>query len=91
MGKENNEAEDDDDEDFGLNNPRDYALRTWYDYNEHGLLPEAGGINDQDPLWYDDIHTLNLRYSTIARRLSGNNRDIFSGLKRTPNPFNFEE
>lgn len=45
---------------WGLNYPVDYALHTfqvWY-LSDYKVLPDAGGWNDQDLQWRDDMLTL---------------------------------
>lgn len=56
-------------EDDGLYYPIAYVLRTWEAYRQFGVLPEAGGINDQCPRWWDDVQTMNRRYVAAAARL----------------------
>lgn len=85
-GKPAADGEDDDD-DFGLNYPLWYALQTWHDYTERNLLPESGGINDQDPRWYEDMQTLNRRYAAAMSRIreddsKDSERDIFKAIRR---------
>lgn len=63
----------DDDEglsdDDGFYFPIDYLLRTWDAYRNHGVLPDAGGINDQNPKWWVDINRLARRFALIKRDL----------------------
>jgi len=64
------ESEDpeDTDEDTGFYYPIGYLLRTWEAYRQFGVLPDAGGINDQCPRWWDDVQTMNRLYiAAIAR------------------------
>lgn len=56
-------------DDDGFYFPLDYLMRTWDAYRNFGVMPEAGGINDQNPRWWDDINRLNRRYSLIKRNL----------------------
>lgn len=65
-----------------LNYPPSYALQTWHDYRNFGLLPEAGGINDQCPLWYADMHALNRRYAYLLyqHREQGDDDDFAAGV-----------
>lgn len=61
---------DDDDalsEDDGFYFPIDYLLKTWDAYRSHGVLPDAGGINDQNPKWWSDINRLGRRFAHIKR------------------------
>lgn len=46
--KDDNEADSAPPEFNGLYYPLSYVLRTWIYLREYGVLPEAGGLNDQD-------------------------------------------
>lgn len=64
--------EDDDDilpEDDGFFYPIDYLIKTWDAYRSYGVLPAAGGIDDQDPKWWQDINRLSSRFALIKRGL----------------------
>lgn len=41
--------------DPGFNYPMDYLIRTYSWLKQFHVLPEAGGLNDQDALWIADI------------------------------------
>lgn len=59
--------------DWGLNLPVDYALQTfqvWY-LSDYKVLPEAGGWNDQDAQWRDDMLTLLSVKAYHERRVKG--------------------
>lgn len=63
-------ADDDDDDLPGLFYPLDYVLLTWFEKKEHGILPEPGGLNDQDwRLVYHDWPLVSKRYNRIDREL----------------------
>lgn len=47
---------------FGLHYPLPYAISTWQRYREHGLLPAAGGYDDQLAVWVEDMNMLDGRY-----------------------------
>ena len=62
--------EDDLPDDPGLNYPLDYVLMTWHEKNDHHLLPEAGGLNDQDwRLLYEDWPLVTRLYNQKTREL----------------------
>ena len=63
---------DDEDEDNlpGFYYPADYVLITWQEKRDKGILPEPGGLNDQDwRLVYHDWPLLNERYNRLAAQL----------------------
>ena len=50
--------------------PADYVLITWQEKREHGILPEPGGLNDQDwRLVYHDWPILNQRYNRLSEQM----------------------
>lgn len=57
-----------------LNYPLSYALATWADYRR-GLLPRAGGLDDQDVGWYADMQAITRRYNWHIARLSDDERE----------------
>ena len=57
-----------------LNYPLSYALATWADYRR-GLLPRAGGLDDQDVGWYADMQAITRRYNWHMARLTDDERD----------------
>lgn len=57
-----------------LNTPLWYALATWVDY-QRGLLPRAGGLDDQDAAWYADMQAITARYNWHARRVADEGED----------------
>jgi hypothetical protein len=46
-----------------------YALRTWADYHQHGLMPRPGGYDAQDVAWAADMQALTSRYNWHVRQL----------------------
>ena len=53
----------------GLHYPAEYVLLTWQEKRK-GILPEMGGLNDQDAgLVYHDWPLVNRLYNEIANRL----------------------
>lgn len=62
-------VDDDLSDDDGFYFPIIYLMRTWDAYRSFGVLPDAGGINDQNPRWWDDINRLNRRYAYIKQQL----------------------
>lgn len=72
---EKGEGDDDDDEDdsdplAGFYYPPDYVLMTWQEKRNHGILPEPGGLNDQDwRLVFHDWPLLNQRYNRLMELL----------------------
>jgi hypothetical protein len=65
---EDDRAEDDDLP--GLYYPLHYAVQTWVNFKEHGILPEAGGWNDQDwRLVECDWIVIGNRYARANRHL----------------------
>jgi len=65
---EDDEGENGEPPNFGLHFPLDYVINTWLAYRNHGILPEPGAFNDQDPLLVqEDWGKLNARYSYLAR------------------------
>ena len=61
--------------DWGLNLPFDFALQSWEMLRQHGILPDSGGLLDQDPDWLADMRTLNARYNAAVRE-SGKDGDL---------------
>lgn len=58
------------DDDLGLYYPFEYGFHTWNEKRNHGLLPEPGGINDQDwRLVYHDWPAITKRYNQLYRRM----------------------
>lgn len=53
-----------------FNYPIDYVVRTWMNFYRHGIYPEAGAYNDQDPRLMDDWHTMNLYHIRIENGVS---------------------
>lgn len=69
-GSEDDEDEAADDDLPGLYYPLDYVVLTWRERNERHILPESGGLNDQDwRLVYYDWPLVTARYSRIDRAL----------------------
>lgn len=54
---------------MALYNPLQYVVDTWLAYRHHGVLPEGGALNDQDPMLVADWNTLNARYTWLARQM----------------------
>lgn len=44
------------------------VVRCWQAYFQHGLLPEEGGLLDQDPRLWDDIQKCNTLYNRAVRQ-----------------------
>jgi hypothetical protein len=69
------------DEDFGLHYPFAYVAQTWQAYRRFGVLPVAGGYNDQDEFLMQDWQTLDTRYqlklqeSKTGGLFTSNNRE----------------
>lgn len=66
------EHEDDDDDapPEGFYLPPDYVLMTWQEKRNHGILPEPGGLNDQDwRLVYHDWPLLTAIYNRMSEML----------------------
>jgi hypothetical protein len=59
---------DDEEADFGLRYPFEVVRLCWWAWREHGVLPEAGGLLDQDWWLMNDIFTLNARYNLWEAR-----------------------
>lgn len=53
-------------------NPFQYVADTWLAYRHHGVLPERGALNDQDPTLVADWNTMNARYNYVAGHLQDN-------------------
>lgn len=52
----------------GLYYPLSYVLDTWLFFREHGVMPEPGGVNDQDPrLIFHDWRVVQNRHGYIAK------------------------
>lgn len=52
----------------GLYYPLSYVLDTWLFFREHGVMPEQGGVNDQDPrLIFHDWRVVQNRYAYISK------------------------
>lgn len=70
---EHGEGDMDDDKDTSLPGfyyPADYVLMTWQEKRDKGILPESGGLNDQDwRLVYHDWPLLNQRYNRMSAML----------------------
>lgn len=66
-----NGSDDEEDDDLpGLYFPLDYVLMTWFEKKERGILPEPGGLNDQDwRLVYYDWPLVTARYNKLDRQL----------------------
>lgn len=64
-------GEDDEADDLpGLYYPAHYAIQTWLNFKEHGVLPEPGGWNDQDwRLVECDWVVVRDRYARMQRML----------------------
>ena len=60
--------EDIDDDDFGLHYPMAYVIKTWMAYRNWGILPSAGGYDDQDEMLMQDWQTLTIRYHLAKQR-----------------------
>ena len=57
---------------YGLYYPLWYVIRTWQEKREHGILPEPGGLNDQDWRLVDhDWPKVGERYNRIYRQMKG--------------------
>ena len=55
------------DADFqGFKQPRHVVYRQYRDYREHGIMPMAGGYNDQPPEWQHDMDWYEIVYSIRA-------------------------
>lgn len=58
--------------DYQFHYPRWYVLKTWHQYRNHGVLPEAGGWNDQPArLVNDDWGYLNWCYTYAMEQVRG--------------------
>lgn len=67
---EDDEDDEEDDPLAGFFYPLDYVLMTWQEKRNHGILPEAGGLNNQDwRLVYHDWPLLNQRYNRLMEML----------------------
>ena len=71
---EHGDADSDDDDDEGdvspFYHPVDYVFMTWHEKRNHGLLPEPGGLNDQDwRLVYHDWPLVNQRFNELSELL----------------------
>lgn len=54
----------------GFYYPVSYVLMTWHEKNEHGILPEPGGLNDQDwRLVEHDWPLVTQTYNRLSREL----------------------
>lgn len=64
-----------DEPDVRLYNPLDYVIDTWLAYRSHGILPETGALNDQDPMLIHDWRSMNARYNYLAAQLRKDKQD----------------
>jgi hypothetical protein len=63
-------------DDYEFNFPREYAVSTWHQYRVHGVLPEAGGWNDQPSrLVEDDWGYLNWWYNYALEQVSDDDNE----------------
>lgn len=68
--EDDTDNEDTDDDLAGLYFPLDYVLLTWLEKKERGILPEPGGLNDQDwRLVFHDWPLVTARYNRLSREL----------------------
>jgi hypothetical protein len=58
-----------DENSFGLNYPIQYIMQTWSMLRNHGILPRAGGFNDQDARWIEDIMQINALYASVVEEI----------------------
>lgn len=67
---ESSGAEDETDDLPGLYYPVNYAVQTWLNFKEHGILPDAGAWSDQDwRLVECDWLVVGDRYARMQRTL----------------------
>lgn len=59
----------------GLHYPLDYMIDTWLDHRKYGKYPESGSYNDQDPLWWQDMHLMTARFNQWVRWLQKDSSD----------------
>lgn len=63
-----------------LGYPLETALLLWRGWEDHGVLPRAGGILDQPRQWQRLIQTLNHRLSVIESAVKAGEHDAPGGM-----------
>ncbi len=56
-------------DDFGFNNPPHVVIRCFQALRNFGILPEPGGLLDQDQQLWDDIMTMFAVYNDVKRQI----------------------